>query len=119
LEYPGPPPFIPLTPQDIPFQIGILRPFYLEKVAQARAQAQATVENADTDPSLGQPVVPDQNMDIDSSSIALADQEWDPTMTQLGAFGQVIVRNVGGGAKKVQDKKEERKAKREKKRAAG
>jgi hypothetical protein len=115
LEYPGPPPFIPLTPQDIPFQIGILRPFYLEKVAQAQAAAEIT----ETDQALGQPALPDQNMDVDSSTTVLADQEWDPTMTQLGAFGQVVVRNLGGGGKKVQDKKEERKARREKKRAAG
>lgn len=111
LEYPGPPPLIPLTPEDIPFQIGILRPFYLEKVAQARAQVQAARELAEAEGS-------DMPMDIEPAVNALADQEWDPTMTQLGAFGQVVVRNVGGGGKKPQEKKEERKIKRAKARSA-
>ena len=118
LEYPGPPPFLPLTPQDIPFQIGILRPFYLEKVAQARAQAQAASENAEADQGLGLHADSDSKMDVDLTANALADQEWDPTMTQLGAFGQVVVRGVGAGGKKPQDKKEERKAKRAKNRGA-
>lgn len=37
-------------------------------------------------------------------------------MTQVGAFGQVVVRGTGGQGKKLQEKREERKAKREKKR---
>lgn len=35
LEYPPPPPFVPLSKADIPFQIGLLRPFYLEKLGDA------------------------------------------------------------------------------------
>lgn len=85
LEYPGPPPLLPLTIADIPFQIGLLRSFYTEKAEQ---------------------------------ETGLADQDWDPTMTQVGAFGQVVVRGTGGQGKKMQEKREERKAKREKKRPA-
>jgi hypothetical protein len=73
LEYPPPPPFIPLKPSAITFQIGILRPFYQSLVPPLDP---ASIEEPD-----------------------LPEPEWDPTMTQLGAFGQVVVRGVGASNK--------------------
>jgi hypothetical protein len=35
VEYPPPPPFVPLSKAEIPFQIGLLRSFYLEKLGDA------------------------------------------------------------------------------------
>ena len=111
LEYKPPPPFIPLHREDIPFQIGILRAFYtskfdaLEPVHPTLAAGQDTSEP----PNMVVPPSPDQE---------LPDQEWDPSMTQLGAFGQVIVRGAGSAAaKKASEERKERKAKKDKKRA--
>jgi hypothetical protein len=47
LEYQPPPPFVPLTAEDIPHQIGLLRSFYLDKLGDAQE-----LPEEDFDPNL-------------------------------------------------------------------
>ncbi|KAI5986876.1 hypothetical protein EDD15DRAFT_2470606 [Pisolithus albus] len=89
LPYPPPPPFLPITSKNVEDQIGLLRPYYHQRLSSLAVTVpvpgpaiSTSVSQVKTDPSASQQPLP-------HPSITLPDDPPNPAQTKVGPTGHV------------------------------
>lgn len=99
--YPPPPSFVPITSKNVEDQIGLLRPYYQERLAALAPSVSAPL------PVLGMPLIPPPpgvpvpSMDPAPTLLTLLDDQPSSSQAKLGPIGQVMKSGPStGGMKK-------------------
>ena len=106
--YPPPPPFVPITSKNVEDQIGLLKPYFQERLA-------GLAPSSAPPPVLGMPLIPPppgvavpttEPMDISASPmlLTLPDDPPPASQTKLGPIGQIMKSGPSTGAVKKKAK---------------
>ncbi|KAF9235279.1 hypothetical protein BU15DRAFT_89630 [Melanogaster broomeanus] len=107
--YPPPPPFVPITSKNVEDQIGLLKPYYHERLAALAPPGPPTIPGMPPIPSAFGVLVPGMGpMGIPGSMqtpiVALPDDSPLPSQAKLGPIGQVMKSGASAGAVKKKAK---------------
>lgn len=107
LPYPLPPPFVPLDSVNVDHQIGLLKPYYLDRLAHLAPPLPPTLPSSlpgppslSSLPSLPPPTSETAPQPALAGVIILSDDPPTPANAKIGPLGQIIRPTLGGTAKK-------------------
>ncbi|KAH8103455.1 hypothetical protein BXZ70DRAFT_925723 [Cristinia sonorae] len=115
LPFPLPPPFIPIDSENVENQIGLLKPYYQERLAALAAQQPPTQSRAPAPPTNGTNGLPPPGVGYPvptpyppqtpvAAPIVLPDDLPSPAHTKLGPLGQVTKSTAAAGGSKKKSK---------------
>ncbi|KAH7911321.1 hypothetical protein BJ138DRAFT_1150946 [Hygrophoropsis aurantiaca] len=105
LPYPPPPPFVPISSKNVEDQIGLLKPFFQERIAVLSGPPPFATGLPPLNPyGFGQPPVPSP---ADRPVVTLPEDSPNPAQVKVGPLGQVIKTGVWANAAKKKIKVKE------------
>lgn len=99
MPYPLPPPFVMLDSKNVDHQIGLLKPYYQERLSLLQATVSA-VTNSSTQAHLPPSTLPTGEKQI----VTLPDDPPTATQVKIGPLGQITKPNQSGGTSKKKSK---------------
>jgi transcriptional activator SPT7 len=99
--YPPPPPFVPLNPKNVNHQIGLLKPYYQERLSILSSTV-PPVSALSAFPMSA--IVPTHAYSNDRPPVMLQDDPPNPSQVKIGPLSQIVRGGPSGGASKKKTK---------------